>query len=270
MLFLRKNKKGFTLIELLVVVGIIGVLASIIVASLNSARAKANRAAGLRFSASTYNIMGDQAVGVWDFDECSGATVSDKSGTGNTGSLLMGATWSTNTPTGIGCSLSLDGIDDYVLVSTDEISDAEGSVFAWAYPIATAGNAYVFQGNSDGGGNRLYLQWSNGNFNATRSNPGVMITIKAGAPFNVWQHIGLSWKNGMMTAYYNGAQVGVASSFTQTGFGWTTSFIGQQGGGAKNFPGLIDDVRAYSRSLNASDIKKLYAEGLKQHKLAVK
>jgi prepilin-type N-terminal cleavage/methylation domain-containing protein len=40
--FLHKKNSGFTLVELLVVIGVIGVLSSLVIVSLNSARGKAN------------------------------------------------------------------------------------------------------------------------------------------------------------------------------------------------------------------------------------
>ena len=83
-----RAREGFTLIELLVVISIIGLISSIAVASLNSARDKARMAAGRQFDAQTSRVAGDMALGIWDFDECSGLILRlQRIGKRNTGTV---------------------------------------------------------------------------------------------------------------------------------------------------------------------------------------
>jgi prepilin-type N-terminal cleavage/methylation domain-containing protein len=73
----RQSSRGFTLIELLVVIAIIGLLASVIIASLGSARAKGRDARRLADLRSMANQIELQRTGVtsYAFVGCTGADV---------------------------------------------------------------------------------------------------------------------------------------------------------------------------------------------------
>jgi prepilin-type N-terminal cleavage/methylation domain-containing protein len=80
------TKRGFTLIELLVVIAIIGILASVVLASLNSARAKGADAA----IKSTVNNARAQAE--LFYDTAGNYTTVCTAGTNNISSMVSGAT----------------------------------------------------------------------------------------------------------------------------------------------------------------------------------
>ncbi len=275
------KNKAFTLIELLVVIAIIGILASIVLVNLSGAQSKAKTAKGLQYSQSIHNALGAYSVGVWNFDEGSGALAKDSSGYNRNGTI-NGTTYSTDTPSGQGHSLSFNGSNNYVTLSNaywaNVFNNNPGNNFtisAWVNPssLKNAGivgqqlctsmvfgmrqNGKIFLGMDDIG----CLAW------------GSPIESEKSLIIEQWQHVVVSFinntSNSKASFYINGEEDRQnINAWDGNGLDiQSILFIGWQsrshaGLGTMHFHGFIDNVRIYNEVLQASEIQLLYYAGL--------
>jgi prepilin-type N-terminal cleavage/methylation domain-containing protein len=104
------KQKAFTIVELLIVIVVIGILAAISLVAYTGINDRAklsaakSHAAQLSRSPDTLDTLGN-----WKFDECSGSVISDSSSAKNNGTVAGTASWSTDTPSGSGCSFQFNG-----------------------------------------------------------------------------------------------------------------------------------------------------------------
>jgi len=195
-------------------------------------------------------------VAYYGFDEGSGTSVTDGSGSGN-GGTISGATW---TPIGrYGSALSFDGSNDIVSVPDAASLDLTTALTleAWVYPTALSGWRTVLQ--KDVPGELSYSLYAHDNVPrpAGYVRVGTASQSVAGAaalPLNAWTHLAFTYDGATLRLYQNGEQVG---SRALTGAITTSSLpltIGGNAAWGEHFAGRIDEVRLYNRALTAAEI----------------
>jgi prepilin-type N-terminal cleavage/methylation domain-containing protein len=263
--FPKDKYKAFTLIELLVVIATIGLLSSVVLVSLKGTRGKAQIAKGLDFSNSIQNVLGVDAVGIWNFETIeTGNIVLDGSGYGNHGTV-NGATLVAGMEQ-LGNALSFDGVNDYVGIINESNFDMTTNLTleAWinidggatvnsgiiekyeAYQIMFQNSANkIFYRRSIVGD--LYPTWQESNTVISRGQ---------------WHHLVMTYDATQLKLYINGSIdkiTNLSGSLNNSvypvriGYSYTTPSYAK---------GIIDEVRIYNQALTTAQIKSQYHAGL--------
>ena len=206
----------------------------------------------------TLNVTapGTGPVGAWGFDEASGASVTDASGRGNTGTV----TGATRTTAGrLGSALTFDGVNDWVTVPDAASLDLtnRATLEAWVYPTALGGTWRTAL-LKEQPGQLVYALYAN---NDVSRPSGHLYTTSdlftngtAALPLNTWSHLAMTWDGTTQRLFVNGTQVG-----TRALSGTLPNSTGALRFGGNNvwsewFAGRLDEIRIYDRALTQAEV----------------
>jgi len=229
-------------------------------------------------------------VGHWTFD---GADVTDKvydkSGQGNHGYFIGGATTTAKVKGKIGQALKFDGVNDYVAVdSVFTTNQTELTMSAWVnfksfnQPPGVIMNSPIISGwdTWSGGSQKGYqVRISHNTFDYTMWN----ININDGVNYNTtlydnisdasftakyankWIHAVATFKGGQYVKLYLDGELKITNTSSipseMVPEVRSTDWIGRTNINGGYSSAVIDDVRVYNRALSASEVKALYNMG---------
>lgn len=203
----------------------------------------------------------------WRMDEGNGHVVLDSVGTHHT--ALMGNASFVNDAQR-GCVLSFDGSEGtHALAPTNPVNAAAGTILGWGKlnPTGLTRSCQIFPGQSVAGGNRIYLQSRDGQFEIGLGNAGAIGST--GVTYDdQWHQIALTWNQthaggGNFHAYFDGREVqagtfqGLVTSanWFSLGSNYDPTSVPAQ---SSQWAGLIDEVGVWNRSLSGDEILSIF------------
>ena len=216
-----------------------------------------------------YNF--DKVSSLWETN----TVVKDLSNHGNDWTV-NGATWTSNGK--YGWAYSFDGSDDYATVDSPEVKSIFGTwthftVSTWAKPTSWIQySMIIWQANWYYYWNTTFWIWSDTNWfhcilwTHTNSNTAENLTnIMYKPDVWVWHHVVCVVDGSNMTMYVDGvsrtsaslSSMGTRSTITNPIYVWKHPNY-------KTFPGQIDEIRVYNRSLSLDEVQFLYKSNLKK------
>lgn len=234
-----QKQKGFTIVELLIVIVVIGILAAITIVAYNGIQERARMSSAVAFESQFRTKYFVDSTGMWDFDECSGSTVRNRSDTNTNDTISGTATWVTDTPTGQGCALRFDGTANKVETQA-KLGAQYYAKGAWIRITAAscASPNIISQGLSGGAQAAFYVPGCRPN----AGHNGSWGTVQAPQALNdgKWHYVAVEWQNGTLKLFVDGVTVSTAASVAAPTTATGVVAIGAHAGG-NFFAGDIDN-----------------------------
>jgi hypothetical protein len=198
-------------------------------------------------------------VGYWPFDEGSGKVAKDASGTGNDGQFVNNPKWVNGK---FGNALELDGNSSYVAVPDNETLNitSDLTIMAWFNPNDVLTSRRMMSKN-----NSIFVIFDFGDPNS------VELLVKPNNDFvesktkdwkvGEWYHFAGTFDGKTLRVYINGELEGENDIGQKIATSNLELWIGADDLGNPDayFPGIIDEVRIYNKTLTEAQIKEAMA-----------